>query len=69
MSRATEKITFEIYRDVDKKWRSRLLRKAFGKTFIIADGGEGYANKADVMKTTENIIKAISAGNVTVVAG
>lgn len=67
MTRATEKIEFEVYKDVDKQWRSRLIRVAFGRRFIITDGGEGYRNKNDIMDTTLNIIKAVKAGNSSIV--
>lgn len=59
-------IEFEIYKDVDKQWRSRLIRVAFGRRYIISDGGEAYHNKKDIMATTLNIIKAIKAGKVKV---
>lgn len=61
MSRATEKVTFEIYKDVDRQWRWRLLRKAFGRVFIVADSAEAYINRKDCSSAMCHIIKAIKA--------
>lgn len=63
MPKATELLTFEVYRDVDKQWRWRLLRKAFGKVFIVADSAEAYHNKTDCTGEISSICKTIIDGN------
>lgn len=60
-------ITLEIYRDVDKQWRLRFLRRAFGQTFIVSDGGEGYRNKKDLLDMVGAMRRSFEAGQVKLV--
>lgn len=63
MPKATELLTFEVYRDVDRQWRWRLLRKCFGKVLIVADSAEAYHNKGDCVAEITSISKSIIDGN------
>lgn len=54
------KLTIEVYKDIDRQWRWRFLRKAFGKTFIVADSAEGYHNRKDCMDAIKAIAHTIT---------
>lgn len=65
-ARISETVHINIYRDVDKLWRARFLRRVFGTIEIIADGGQGVKNRSDCLKTVGNMIKGIQKGNVKI---
>jgi uncharacterized protein YegP (UPF0339 family) len=47
------RIKLEVYRDRGKRWRWR-LRAVTGD--IVADSGQGYANKGDCIDMVERIV-------------
>lgn len=61
------KLTIEVYKDIDRQWRWRFLRRAFGKTYIVADSAEGYHNRKDCTCALHAILRTIAAGKQQIV--
>jgi uncharacterized protein YegP (UPF0339 family) len=55
---------FEVYQGKDKKWYWRAIANN-GK--IIADGGQGYASKGNVLNAIRSFVRQIKSNEIPIV--